>query len=143
MSRSSRILVVTGALALTGAVVGALCGVLGVTLALLPVTGLRGFDAGIFALAAPLGGGVGAVTTPLIAWVLLRNVPLGRAILQCALGTVAGGVLASWTNFHNPFFTPVVGAIIGFTVAATHLRLKYARIGKPKGPRELPPESEP
>jgi hypothetical protein len=142
VSRSSRILVVTGALALTGAVVGALCGVLSVTLALLPVRGFGGFDAGIFALAGPVGGAVGAVTTPLIAWVLLRNVPLGRAILQCAVGTVAGGVLASWTNFHNPLFSPIVGATLGFTVAALHLRLKYARIGRPKEPPELPSERE-
>jgi hypothetical protein len=141
VSRSSRILVVTGALALTGAVVGALCGALSVTLALLP-SGLRGFDAQIFAVATPVGAAVGAVITPLIAWVLLRSVPLGRAILQCAAGTVAGGVLASWANLHNPFTTPIVGAIAGFAVAATHLRLKYARIGRPKDPLELPPESE-
>jgi hypothetical protein len=141
VSRSSRILVVTGALALTGAVVGAVCGVLSVTLALLPFTGFRGFNAGVFTLATPLGAAIGAVTTPLIAWVLLRSVPLGLAILECAAGTVAGGVLASWTNVHN-LLTPIVGAVVGFTVAATHLRLKYARIGRPKGPPKLPPQSE-
>ena len=119
-----------------------MCGVLSVTIALLPVTGLHGFDAGILTFATPVGAAIGAVTTPLIAWVLLRNVPLGRAIAQCALGTVVGGVLASWTNLHNPLFSPIVGAVLGFTVMATFLKLKYARLVPAKGPHRLPPESE-
>jgi hypothetical protein len=55
---------------------------------------------------------------------------------------VVGGVLAFWANFRSPFLTPIVGAVVGFTVAATHLRLKYAALKGAKAPSALPPHSE-
>lgn len=58
------------------------------------------------------GGGlglfVGAVGAPLIAWGLLRHVPLGRAILVTGTGTVAGWLLGGLLAV-NPFLLALAG----------------------------------
>src|SRR5262249_31156724 len=96
----TRALVVTLALALTGAVCGGILGGLAllIDVARSPaVLELR--DVAIaFAVGGAWGAVFGVVLAPLFAWLLLRRVSLGRAILQTALGTTAGllvGALAA------------------------------------------------
>ncbi len=124
MSRVARIVVVSGGLVLTGAVVGTLCAYVAVTVLCLPVPELRALlDAELFSISAIVGGALGAITAPMIFWGLLRFVPLGRAIGWCAVGSILGGV-AGW------FVVPVIGAlacaVAGFVVAAVVLRRTVA-----------------
>jgi hypothetical protein len=112
-----RVLAVTAGLILTGMVVGALCA--GVALAL--VMAARGqwravFDPALWALAAAVGGAIGSVAAPLMSWLFLRRVPLGRAIVQTALGTIIGGAVT-----FPMFLGPLGGALLGFSAAALRL----------------------
>lgn len=68
------------------------------------------------ALGAALGGGLAPVT----GWLLLRHVPLGRALGLTALGTMSGATI-------GVFFLRDVwwlwAALIGYALAALYLRL--------------------
>ena len=115
----TKVVVVTVALMIVGTVVGALTSVL----ALAAVLMLRGSPGAPQLLAAVMmaayaGAAIGAVMAPVVAWILLRRVPLWRAITQTALGTLIGAVVCSFT-----IPGPIVGAIIGFTLAAIRLRI--------------------
>jgi hypothetical protein len=70
-----------------------------------------------------VGANLGAVCTPLIAWLLLRYVPLGRAFLGLTLGTMAGGLAGWYLLIENTWFGPVYGALAGFVMAGVALRL--------------------
>ena len=116
-----RILVVTFFLALFGALWGAVLGA------------LIGFAMGIVRLGQPVesaalimvrtgagGAALGAVLAPLASWLLLRHVPLGRALGYTTLGTTLGaaiGLLAARAEWW------LGGALIGFAVAAIWLRV--------------------
>ncbi len=73
--------------------------------------------AGVLFFGAYFGAHVGAVLAPLLAWVFLRRAPLGRAIAQTSLGTLAG-VLAG-AVFAPGWVVPV--AIAGFVTATARL----------------------
>lgn len=93
MSRSvPRILGVTAALALVGVFCGALLG--GVTAVVSLGLGGGGEGLGgwriVFALGAAIGAGFGAVLAPLLAWIFLRRVSIGRAIAETFLGVLIG-----------------------------------------------------
>src|SRR5688500_9753175 len=96
MARTRRILAVTAGLAATGALTGAVCGVLALTPFLLPHVLHPDPDvlfAGVAFLgprAAAVGAAFGVVWGPLLAWSLLRHVPLWRVVLWAAAGTVVG-----------------------------------------------------
>jgi len=124
-----RVVAVTAGLVLTGIVVGGLCGAAALALVLTVMGGGRkALDPGLLAIAAAFGAVVGAVVAPLMSWLFLRNVPLGRATLQTAIGSILGGAVG--------FVLPVIplgshvvpgvlwGGLLGFIAAVVRLRLK-------------------
>lgn len=103
--------------------IGALCGaVLGAVIvgAMLLRYGLSEATPDVgFALifGGGVGAGIGAVLTPLLAWIFLRRVPLGRAIGETAIGMLAGVALAM-------IFVPAYwlgAALLGFLGAGVRL----------------------
>jgi hypothetical protein len=72
-------------------------------------------------LGAFFGAPLGALTAPILAWLLLRRVPLGRMFL----GSVAGGVvgwITTTTDFWAATENGLAGAFIGCVVACILLR---------------------
>ena len=130
MAHSSlvRASVVTLGLVAVGAIVGAIAG------AIVMVGGVvlsdRGFPRGIY---LPIAGGyvgamIGAPLAPVAGWLLLRHVPLGRAILVTGLGTIAGGVTGLAARVTgNPIRGAVICGVLGFLIAAFYLRASLRR----------------
>ena len=122
-----RVATITLSIAAIGAVIG---GALGA--ALLAVWALRLRISGReFITGAGTGAGVGAalgaVLAPITAWAFLRRVPLGRALAQTSIGTTLGaavGLVVGTFAWATPTTTLVglAGALLGFLVAAIHLR---------------------
>ena len=85
-------------------VIGMLCGAVLGAFALLPVTLLSTnvSDPNAWRIGVAIGawGGAlfGSVLAPLVAWIFLRRVSLGRAIAQTALGVVVGVAIAAVVN---------------------------------------------
>ena len=134
-TRLRRILVVTAGLTVTGAIAGAITAMVAVTIVMLIVTGLSALaDLGwVMGFAAMLGAPIGAVILPLEAWVLLRRVPLWRALAETAAGTLLGAVAFALLSPG-----PIIGAVIGFTLAAIRLRIA-SRGGQSLGGRVSDP----
>ncbi len=123
-----RVLTVTLGLVGAGAVVGAVCGALALAV-VLTLTGKPQvlLDPELYAVGGVFGAVTGAVFAPAMSWLLLRRVPLGRAIAHTAAGAVLGGAIG--------FFLPVLnlglgaipgflwGGLLGATGAAIRLRL--------------------
>ena len=103
MSLLGRIVVVTIGLVGAGIACGALAG--GAAFALVGVLAGERVSTDLFEIGASCGAPLGAVTAPLLAWLLLRRVPFGRMFLICSVGTAIGGV-AGW------FATAAGGGII-------------------------------
>jgi hypothetical protein len=82
----------------------------------------------VLAFVAGLGAVLGGVAAPAGGWLLLRHVPLGRAMLWSVIGTVAGGVIL-WTVplGHDQIGRAIIGAVVGFLAAALVLRRTSAR----------------
>ena len=137
MAKPARVIGVTIALSITGAIVGAICGLL----ALLPIliapppypsqTHIGPIPLSELALAATqIGAVVGAVCGPTLAFSLLRNAPLWRVVTWAAVGTVVGS-FGGWAitviaNVDNPL--PIFGgALFGFVAAGVILRRRVAR----------------
>ncbi len=83
-------------------------------------------DADVLAFAAYVGAVLGAVSGPVAAWLLLRDVPLGRVFITSVAGTVFGGV-AGWvsTTAFDQFDQiqyAVLGAVAGCSTAIIALR---------------------
>jgi hypothetical protein len=122
--RVGRIVTLTLGLSAVGAIVGAAAGALALLLALiLGGTRMDSSDFVVLAIPAILGAFLGTVLTPIAAWMLLRSVPLGRAFLGLAAGTIVGGVLGwfflrAWYSLEGA----VVAAVVGFVIAAIVLR---------------------
>lgn len=121
MTRPGRIVVVTIGLLGAGIVFGALAG--GTAFALVGVLAYLRISPELFLFGAMFGVPLGAVTAPLLAWLLLRRVPLGRMFLVCSAGTAIGGV-AGWfatSAGGNFILNPLGGAFIGCLIAAIAL----------------------
>ena len=128
MSGVRRRVVVTAILALFGFLSGAMLGAVVMAANLVIATGqLLRWDAGLaIAGSAVLSGTLGAVLGPAGGWLLLRHVPLGRAIACTALGTLAGAVLGFALQRYLPAsvpWPPLTLGVLGFLVAAICLRL--------------------
>jgi len=131
MAHTLRVLAVTLGLLLAGAIFGAVAGAVGLALALLLTEGFRPIPIVGVGFGAILGAVIGAVAAPTAGWLLLRRVPLGRAVTWCVFGAVIGGVVG-WTigeaaalvftsfvpALGGAFGTGVLGAITGFLIAA-------------------------
>lgn len=129
-----RVAGVTMALAGTGAVLGAgfSAAAIGVVGAVLRATG--GALPGSVPLVAAVGGGIGAVLTPLTAFSLLRRVALGKALLGTILG-MALGTSAGFAASGGRLLIAVAAGAGAFLVTALLLRLRAgAGAGKPAEP---------
>ena len=134
MARTRRIIAVTAGLAAAGALTGAVCGVL--ALAPLFITQLLGrhldrlvTTLGFLAPAAAVGAVAGLVIGPLLAWSLLRHVPLWRVILWSAVGTVIGSFYGLAVGSRLPVVSPalITGALLGLAAGGILLRRRVAR----------------
>jgi hypothetical protein len=132
MYSRTRLALITLGLAACGAVAGAACAIIAVSVAL--ITHSRGALQSGFAppplllVTAVVGAAIGTVAAPALSFAVLRRVPLGRAILVTAIGTIAGAVIGELVAPLNPYdadLTPglIRGALIGFTAAGLILRL--------------------
>jgi hypothetical protein len=130
--RPTRIALVTAGLGVAGGVVGSICSAAAVTL----IAGIEGGVgllasrefAGLFGVAAAFGAFAGMIGAPVLSWALLRRVPLGRAALFTAIGTVVGAVGGELARPLNPYGRTVpgvlVGALLGFIGAGVLARLR-------------------
>lgn len=130
MNRSpARVLAVTAGLAAGGALFGALAGAAAISI-LLAIVGFWGDDQAtdFILLAARLGAGLGAVLLPIAGWLLMRRVPLWRALIGTIVGTMVGGILGTvfLTFILGPITGSVVGAILGFLWATISLRRRFS-----------------
>ena len=121
MTRLSRIVVVTIGLVCAGIVSGALAG--GTAFALVVVLADGRISTELFEIGAIFGAPLGAIVAPLLAWLLLRRVPLGRMFLVCSVGTAIGGVVGWFATGAGGdiILNPIGGAFIGCVVAAIAL----------------------
>ena len=118
MVPARRVAAVTAGLAGAGAVFGAAAGAAALTVGtLITDHEIAGFWVGAF-----LGGSLGAIMAPPLAWGLLRRVPLGKMFVRCATGTAVGGVIA-WIV--DPVFG-LFGAMAGCLFTCVALALGYA-----------------
>ena len=129
--RIVRIAAVTAGLVAAGTAVGAVLGVL-VTAMLLGSAGgglalMLNIDTVLFIGA--YGAAMGAVLGPLAAWLLMRHVPLWKAIGGTALGTLAGSALGLVGDGQMGF----PGALLGFCAAAVYLRFRSPRRSRRAG----------
>jgi hypothetical protein len=132
MGRATRILAVLAGLILTGAVIGALVGAAAMAIgtAIMGPGPVAADDAvalyvGTLVRGGTLGAAIGAVAAPLAGFLLLRSVPLGRAVGWTTLGAAVGGVTGTFlrpAGFPAPM--PVVAAALGFLLVALVLRLR-------------------
>ena len=140
MSRVARIIAVTAGLGVAGAVLGAVASVVAILLATaltdeLPIP----FHLDVLGFVAAFGAGVGMIAAPAGGWLLLRSVPLGRAMLWSVVGTILGSV-ALWTApiGHDQIGRAVVGAVLGFLGAALVLRRTAARARRTRAAATAP-----
>ncbi|HEX8271229.1 MAG TPA: hypothetical protein VF615_01180 [Longimicrobiaceae bacterium] len=142
--RIARIAAVTAGLVATGAVVGAAVGALMMSLLLLVLGFIEGVPElwealGLLLFGACFAAPVGAVLGPIVAWLLMRHVPLWEAVRGTALGTIAAGTVGMLAG--GPFGGLVLG-LLGFGTAALSLCIHTPRreqaTGAPVGPALLP-----
>jgi hypothetical protein len=97
------------------------------------------FDVLIFV--AGFGAVLGTIAAPAGGWLLLRHVPLGRAMLWSVLGTVVGAVTL-WTVplGRDQIGRAIIGAVAGFLVAAIVLRWTTPRSRHTSGATTVTPK---
>jgi hypothetical protein len=137
MDRAARIAVVTAGLSLTGGVIGAVCAEAAVGILVIFESGVRAFFShNTLQLLGPtmgFGAVVGAIGAPILAWGLLRRVPLGRAIFVTACGTVLGAVAGEILRplpLTRTIPGVLAGAVAGFLVAGVGLWIHARRHAK-------------
>lgn len=117
MISPARAVIVTIGLAVVGTVVGALTAAVAMTL--VGAVWLQALvDWDMIVLALWFGAPIGAVAAPLISWLLMRRVPIWKAILHTAVGSALLAVIA----FPLPF-SFLWAPLTGFLIAATRLHL--------------------
>jgi hypothetical protein len=117
----SRVVLVTIGLAFVGALVGALSA--GIAFTLVGIVWIQDLiSLELFVMAARFGAPVGAIAAPLLSWILLRNVPIWKAVLHTAIGSILAAVIAFPLPF-SFFWAPMTG----FVVAAARLHLIQRR----------------
>jgi hypothetical protein len=125
-----RYLLVTLGLAGVGAVIGSLAAMVAFFLGELVSGGVDlGIGANGYGFVALVGAVVGAVAAPLFGWFVLRYVPLGRAMLWTAIGTVVGGAVG-WRAGVHPIATGLAGFAVASLLARFYSRRRQASAAK-------------
>lgn len=130
MGRTRRILAVTAGLIVFGATAGAIAGALVAMLGAAIKWGpMEAADLGLVAVGATFGAPLGAVLLPTAGWLLMRRVPLGRAMFGTMLGTIAGGLIGWLLPFGvDPVNRTVLAGFLGFVMAVIVLRQTASRL---------------
>jgi hypothetical protein len=130
MTRVGRILAVTAGLSVAGGVLGAVASVIALLLAAALTEGLPlPLHLDVLAFVALFGAVLGMIAAPAGGWLLLRRVPVGRAMLWSVIGTIVGGVVAWAVPLgHDQIGRAVIGAVVGFLAAALVLRRTTTRV---------------
>jgi hypothetical protein len=140
MGRGRRILAVTAGLIGFGAIAGAIAGALVAMLAIAIRRGpLEALDLDLAEIGATLGAPLGALLLPAAGWLLMRRVPLGRAMLGTMLGTVAGGLIGWLAPVHLfQVYRTLLFGFLGFVLSVVVLRrtasVASAQLAEPAGP---------
>ncbi|HEV2672254.1 MAG TPA: hypothetical protein VGU74_14270, partial [Gemmatimonadales bacterium] len=90
MTRAGRIIAVTIGLVAAGILFGAIAG--GAAFVAVGLIGGERMSVEAFEFGALVGAPLGAVTAPMLSWLLLRHAPLGKMFLVCCVGTAIGGI---------------------------------------------------
>ena len=122
MARVSRIVLVTAGLIIAGGLLGALAAAIALV-TIVQTTALAAHTRGTITsdmLVVAVGDGAifGLVLGPLVAWLALRRVPLGQALVASTAGTTVGAIVGA----PLPFVGPLFGAIAGFVATSVWLR---------------------
>jgi hypothetical protein len=127
MSQVGRIAAVTIGLVGAGIFFGAIAG--GTSFALVGLLSGEAISLEVFEIGAIFGAPLGAITAPLLSWLLLRHVSLGKMFLVCSVGTALGGIVGWFasTAGGDIMLNPLVGAFVGCAIAATALRYRVRR----------------
>jgi hypothetical protein len=82
---------------------------------------------------------VGAIGTPVLAWLLMRRVPLWRTILEPAIGGFLGTLvaLAVIPLLHPPLLVQPLCALGGVVAAAVRLRRSHGTVPSVRSPSDL------
>lgn len=121
MPRAGRIALVTIGLIVAGLVFGAFAG--GIAFVTVGLLAGEGISTEAFAIGAIFGAPLGAITAPLLSWLLLRHVPIGKMFLVCTIGAAIGGVIGWFAAIagRDIMVNPLAGAFIGCLVSAVVL----------------------
>jgi hypothetical protein len=117
MISPGRTLIVLIGLVAVGIIVGSLCALAMLPLLFARIPTLQEVQGPIPYVIASMGALFGALLAPAAGFSLLRRVPLGRAILWTALGTVVGGVIGIVVGGLGV----TMGPLTGFGLAALRL----------------------
>ena len=133
MSRPLRIAAVTAGLLAAGALAGAVAADVAVSIALTVGHEPIAIDWTLLSFVGSIGAIFGGVLLPVTAWIFLRRVPIGLALLGLLLGTIAGGVLGwTWNPIHDAMNGGVYGAVLGFAAVALLLRVRASAPATPR-----------
>jgi len=148
--RVGRAVTITLGIAVVGATIG---GVMGAVLmaawqSLSRIIFFAGGARVVIAPGAAAGALLGAVLAPITAWLFLRRVALGKAILHTTVGTTAGaaiGLVVDGVLAAPRMFVPasLAGAIAGFLAAAIRLRFAKRTPARQAGTESVRAGSEP
>ena len=125
-----RVVIVTVGLAFAGAFAGALTAMCVVAALTLLTTGQLPGGGAIVGVPGAVGGAFGLIIGPLLAWTLMRSVPIGLAILSSSIVARLGAGLGLALARLNPAFGPI--SILGGPVVGT---LGGALVARRRWPR--------
>jgi len=141
MLRTLRLLTITLGLASAGAVFGGIAGGAGLAIVLLfePQLWRSAFEFCQFA--ASVGAVLGMIGAPVVTWIMLRRVPLGRLFALLTLDTTVAAVLG-WFVFSrvDVIWGPTLAGFVGFMATAIALSYRYdgaPRLGATRGVSRL------
>ena len=124
--RPGRVVTVTLSIALVGAIIGGVVGAILLAAWALPLSATARDSVADAGWGALYGAMLGAVLAPITAWVFLRRVPLGRALLISTIWTTLGaavGLIIDRIGVSSIALFPagLAGALAGFLASAIRL----------------------